>query len=202
MSLTEPAVWVGKPFEGYMLNAEFSAENAHLLNTLLDSIKKELGEAIYAAPIDSLHITLMDWIAPLITYDVKDKVALFESIKAQYDAVFTNIVKDVKTITINFNEIRVSPSTIFIVGRDDGEFQDIRERFLKKVELLPKTKLPPTIIHASLARFTKPIELSSVKDFIEPQSISITQNVDNFRLVHSKREPLLEYDIIKRYHLH
>lgn len=69
------------------------------------------------------------------------------------------------------------------------------------VVLLPGTKQPPTIIHCSLARFTQPLDLNDVKDFILQESICFTQEVESFHLVHSMREPMLEFEVLKKFSL-
>lgn len=201
MSNTEPAAWVGQPHEGYVLNAEFSEQNKDTLESLMQLLNERFGPAVFTMLRDSLHITLFDWIAPLIDYDGIDKAALFEECRPMYHAALTDILQNQPPITITFDELRASPSTIFIVGHDNGSFQRIRDQFVDRVELLPNTKKPPEIIHSSLARFTESIALDGVEQFIRQQRLSFTQTVDSFRLVHTMREPMLEFQELKRYPL-
>jgi hypothetical protein len=201
MELSQPADWVNKPFEGYMVSTEFSDENARILSELAQEVQTALEEAVFCMPRTSLHITLLDWIAPLVDYGGQDKEKLFAQIRLGYDKAMSEILSSIKPITIRFDELRVSPSTIFIVGHDNGEFQKIREQFLEKVELLPGTKQPPQIIHSSLARFTKPIDLGLVNSFLAKKALDITQTVTNFRLIHTTKEPMLEFEVLKRYEL-
>lgn len=201
MVLTEPADWVGQQAEGYVVNAAFSAENRRAICKLINDIGATYQGAVFVMPKESLHITLLDWIAPLVSYQGKNKAQLFAGVQSQYDKILTSITANTKPIAVHFNEIRVSPSTIFIVGSDKGEFQAIRQQFVNKVELLPGTKPPPDIIHCSLARFTKPIDLNQVEEYISRQSIDISQIIDGFRLVHSTREPQLEFRELKYYKL-
>lgn len=100
---------------------------------------------------------------------------------------------------MHFNEIRVTPSTIILTGADNGEFQRIRAHYLDSVELLPGTKLPPTIIHCSVARFTKPIALSHVEQVVSNLSVDFVETVNRFRLVRTRREPMLEYEVLDEY---
>lgn len=196
---TQPVDWVGKKFDGYMTQAEFSAVNARKVHSLVDDIQTKFGDAVFCMPEPSLHITLLDWIAPLVDYGGQDKQALFEQVRPVYDRVLSEAIAAHGPITVHFDEIRVAPTTIFVVGHDQGQFQHIREHFLRHVTLLAGTKLPPTIIHTSLARFTRAIDLVGVQDFMATKSVDVTQKVTSFRLVHSSREPLLEFEILKRY---
>lgn len=201
MSNTEPAAWVGGQYEGYVLNAEFSTENKDTLEALMQLLGQQFGSAVFAMPRNSLHITLFDWIAPLVDYGGADKEVLFSQCQPSYDTALNEILRNQPPITVTFNELRASPSTIFLVGHDDGSFQHIRNQFIDRVELLPNTKKPPEIIHSSVARFTEIIALEGVEQFIRRQRISFTQTVDAFRLVHTSREPMLEFEVLKRYPL-
>lgn len=201
MEMAQPAAWVGNSFNAYCLNTGFSDENQQLLDHIMQDIRSSFGEVLFCPPRTSLHITLIDWITPLVDYDGQDKDALFKQIQPTYDAVMANILSNIPPITVHFTEIHTSPNTIYIVGRDSGEFQIIRERFLSKVSLLPGTKLPPNIVHSSLARYTQAIDLEPVNQFLASRTIDFTQRVDDFRLTHSTREPLLEFEVLKRFKL-
>lgn len=201
MEISQPTEWVNKPFIGYIVNANFSDENAKKLRTLIQEIKEAFGDAVFCMPEESLHITLLDWVAPLVDYNGQDKAELFANLRDEYDKAMSEVLSSIKPITLHFDEIKVSPSTIYVTGHDDGEFKNIRQRFIEKVELLPGTKPPPQIIHCSLARFTKPIGLGSVNSFLAGKSLDLTQTVADFRLIRTEREPMLEFEILKRYGL-
>lgn len=201
MELSQVIDWVGKPLTGYVVNTGFSDENTETLGKLIDEIQMTFGESVFCMPKPSLHITLLDWIAPLVDYDGQDKDELFSRIKPEYDKAMEEVLADTGPITVRFDELRVTPTTILIVGHDNGQIQNIRDQFLEKVELLPGTKPPPQIIHSSLARFTEPIDLNPVRSFIASQTLDITQQITSFRLVRTVKEPMLEYETFKRYKL-
>jgi hypothetical protein len=69
------------------------------------------------------------------------------------------------------------------------------------IDLVTGTKRPPSIIHATIARFVDEIDLGVVEDFASSQSINFTQHVESFRLVNEKKIPMLDYDIVKEYGL-
>ncbi|HUS26076.1 MAG TPA: 2'-5' RNA ligase family protein [Nevskiaceae bacterium] len=183
------------------MNAEFSDGNATVLNQLTQEIKAEFGAAVFCMPKLSLHITLLDWISPLIDYDGRDKDQLFKELQPSYDRAITEIFAQIHPITIHITELKMSPSTLYLVGHDNGEFQKIRQQFLDKVTLPPGAKLPPQIVHSSLARFTKSIPLDRVAAFVAGKKLSITQQINDFRLMRTTKEPTLEFEILKRYKL-
>jgi len=201
MELTQPVEWINKPVIGYAVNTEFSDDNARVLMELINKISATFTDAVFCPPRSALHITLLDWITPLVNYDGRDKNVLFAAVQPSYDKALSDILASTRPITVTFDGIKVSPSTIYITGHDTGEFQKIRDQFVSSVELLPNTKLPPAIIHSSLARFTKPIELSSANAFAANQQLDITQKVTNFRLIRTTREPNLNFETLKRYEL-
>lgn len=201
MDIAEPADWVEKPSLGYAMNSEFSEATNAVLTRLMQEIKAAFPDSIFCPPPDKLHITLLDWIAPLVDYDGRDKDALYAELRPIYDRAITQAMASVGPITVHFDEINLSPNTIYIVGHDQGQFARIRQYFLDHVDLLPGTKLPPQIIHSSLARFTKPIDLVPVREFLASKTIDITETVTGFRLIRTVREPILEFDLLKRYPL-
>lgn len=201
MELTQSVDWLKQPHTGYVVNTPFSDANSEILSKLIAEIETEFGDSVFCMPEDSLHITLFDWIAPLVDYGGQDKAVLFEQIKDSYGDAITEILDTIEPFAITLNEIRVSPTTIYITGEDSGQFQEIRQRFLDQITLLPDTKQPPTIIHSSLGRFTKPIQMDRVREFLAKRTLDITQPVETFRLVKTSREPMLEYEVLKTYRL-
>ena len=201
MELTQAVDWLNKSFVSYVMNTEFSDDNANVLTELIDQVRGQYGNAVFCPPRSALHVTLLDWIAPLVDYDGGNKDELFANIQPSYDKAMSEILASVNPVTVRFDTVKVSPSTIYVVGHDNGEFQKIREQFLEIIELLPNTKLPPNIIHSSLARFTQPIELSKVSAFIAKQQLDVTQEITNFRLIRGTKEPNVEFEILKRYEL-
>ncbi len=201
MSKTYPVDWVKKSFEGYIMNTLFSDENSAQVMRLVDDISHEFGDAVHCMTKESLHITLLDWIAPLVDYDGKSKEELFTSIYNEYDGALSDILASEESFTVTFDTIHIAPTTIYISGRDDGQFERIRSKYLDSIKLLPDTKRPPDIIHSSLARFTKELDLSVVEAFIKHKSLDFKQTVDSFRLVHTFRQPMMEFEILKTYKL-
>lgn len=198
---TQPVDWLDKPAVGYVVNAAFSSENATTLANLGQEINAELDGALFCPPREALHVTLLDWIAPLVDYDGADKDALFANIQERYNAALAQAIGSCGPITVHFDTVKASPSTVFIVGHDDGQFQRIRDEFVRSVKLLPGTKLPPTIIHSSLGRFTKQIDLAKVERVVAGKTLNITQVVTNFRLMRAADGSIISTELLKRYQL-
>lgn len=187
--------------DGYMVNTIPSEPNRKKVADFQSRLAARFGSNVWLTPPSTLHITLMDWIAPLVDYG-EDKSTLFQRHFAEYDEAMTELTARLKPITVHFNSVRATPGAIILVGEDDGSFQSIREDFLGKIALLPGTKEPPTIIHSSLARFTTEQDLEPLVDFVNKQSeLSFDHTVTHFRLVQERVAPQLEHRLIKEYPL-
>ncbi len=201
MELTQPVDWLNKEFEGYVVNTAFSSENNDKVMSLAGDISAKFPDVFYPTPSDGLHVTLLDWIAPLISYEGANKVELFDSIHEKYDSALEKILQKYEPINVNFNKIIVTPTTIIITGEDNGSIQKIRQEFVESIELLPGTKMPPQIIHCSLGRFIKEVPVTEIQNFINQKSINFIEIIQEFRLVNTHREPMLEFDVLKTYNL-
>jgi hypothetical protein len=199
MEMTQPVTWLGNPCLGYVVNAEFSPASQLTLAPLLNVIGEVFGETVHVMPLESLHITLLDWIAPLVDYDGQDKDILFTKIKTQYDAAMTTALTGQLPIQARFSKLLASPSTIYIQALDDGRFDAIRSNFVSHVDMLPGTKMPPNIIHTSLARFTGSLSMQTVQEKLDEIAVDFTEAVSSFRLIRSTREPLSDYVVLKTY---
>ena len=61
--------------------------------------------------------------------------------------------------------------------------------------------MPPQIIHCSLGRFIKEVPVTEIQNFINQKSINFIEIIQEFRLVNTHREPMLEFDVLKTYNL-
>lgn len=202
MELTTKQESIGKPALGYMINTFLSNSSSAGISDLQNAISVEYPEMIWIPPKETLHITLMDWLAPLVEYS-KDKDKLFEEIFPQYNAILEEILKNLEPININFSEFIVSASAIAIKGDNQGTeiFNQIREQFLSKVDLLPNTKRPPNIVHTTIARFIGSVAVEDVSNFLGKLSPSIDERVTGFQLVRETKVPMIEYSTLRHYSL-
>ncbi|NCN52484.1 2'-5' RNA ligase family protein [Candidatus Parcubacteria bacterium] len=192
----QPHDHTGAATVAYVLNSKFSKEGVAAISKLHQEISKYFGELAWLLPSQSLHVTLMDWIAPFVQYG-EDPDILFKKHGERYISVLEDIVKKEGPISVHFNQINISPTTIFIQGTDDGAYQRIRESFLMKAELLPGTKQPPSIIHASIARFVGVADFPEAEDFIATVPVDFEENIDEFRLVRETILPMQGYEILR-----
>lgn len=187
---------------GYMVNTSLSSQAQEEVRRIQDALKSEFGDAIWPAPLESLHITLMDWLAPLVDY-LDDKDILFESIFSRYDQKLSRILTEVPPLNLTFDQMVVGSAAIAIVasGDDARYFNKIRQEFLSEINLLPNTKQPPTIVHSTIIRFVGEIPKSDVEEFIKSYAFSFNETIDSFQLVRETTVPMQEFTQVKKYPL-
>lgn len=185
---------------GYIVNSGLSRQAQIAVRQIQDKLLEAFPSAIWAAPAESLHITLMDWTAPLVDYG-QDKDKLFQTIRPKYTETLVSVLEGQSSIPIQFGAIEVHPGAIIIKGNDDGSHQRIRENFLKKITLLPGTKNPPQIVHSTICKFVKEIDLEDVKHALRDESIDLHEEVAEFRLVRESQIFLQKYEILNHFYL-
>ncbi len=199
---TDSSDYLNKSAVGYMVNTLLSEPSRNEIKQLQDTFVAEFGYPVWATPVDSLHITLLDWLAPLVDYSgSKDRI--FREIKPKYDKALGEILSNVDPISLTFGKIIVSQSAIVIVAdkKSTQAFNDIRQKFLSKIDLLPNTKQPPNIVHSTIIRFVDEIPMKKAMSIANSLNCSFIEQVSSFQLVREARLPMLEYSVIKLYHL-
>ena len=200
MEKTVPHPYLGHEFIGYVINSDFSKASQDKIAELQQKFVNELGDDVYTTEPERLHITLMDWVAPLVDYH-RDKDKIFKEIFEQYDQAVEKSIKGIGPIDVQFCIVSVGPEAIFLIGEDTGQYKAIRDSFLRQISLLPNTKMPPKIVHTTIARFSKVTDLEPIREFAIGQSIDFTERVNYFRLLRSTDTTMKDPKIIKRYYL-
>ena len=88
---SKPVDWVGKEHLGFVINAAFSKENTNTITAWLEGLQKVAVEGVYTMKSEGLHITVLDWVAPLFDYEGADKRRLYDELYPSYNAAFRRI---------------------------------------------------------------------------------------------------------------
>ena len=185
---------------GYWLNSGLSDKTAEAIALLQDKLVQRFPEAVWAIPRPALHISLLNWINPLFEYS-EDKNALFKEVQTEYTEAFENIVANQPPIPVTFDTINAFPDAIILKGHDDGSYEKIRNQFIKDVELREGTRQPPTIIHTTICKFLKEIDLQEVQQFLNNEPVLLQEIVDEFRLTRENILYLIAYDSLATFRL-
>lgn len=199
MSLTQATANIGKPDNAYALVALLSKDTSRQFSLLLGKLCAELGDIVWAMPEDALHITLCEIIQPK-NY-AEDKQALYDLHSSEYESRPGEILAKHNPIKVTFSAIEVSSQAIIIRGTDDGSFEEIRKELVNKLPLPSETKMPPDIIHSTIARFTKEVPLEDVENIARKYSLNLVEDITSFKLINNLTLPLLSYKVIRSYPL-
>lgn len=184
----------------YVINSGLSPGLCLEIVDLQRKIIKNFPSAVWPVPDESLHITLMDWLAPFTDYSGNPD-NLYLKIKDEYTIALKSVLQNKNKLSIHFDEIRVSSTTIYIQASLDRELNQIRSDFLEKVALLPGTKPPANITHISIARFAGEYDLKPITDYLSRLSIEYKELISEWRLVRETKLPMLEYKVIEKFQL-
>jgi hypothetical protein len=194
-----PSLGVTAPDDDYLVVALLSKSAQQIITSLLGEFSPQLDGVIWPMPAASLHSTLCQIIQPK-PY-AEDKAALYRNNYHHYEAVLEEVLSQIKPIEIVFNVIEVSPQAIIVRGEDGGVCNQIRAQLVEKFPLPKETKLPPDIVHSSIARFTKEVDLEEVRAVVEGRNINFTETVREFQLLRHTSPHLLRYEVKCRYML-
>ena len=184
----------------YVINSALSLGLRSEIIRLQLQLIANFPAVVWLIPEGSLHITLMDWLAPFTNYN-ESPDNLYLKIKDEYIVTLKLILENKNKLNIHFNEIKVSATTVFIQASLDEELNQIRSAFLEKIALIPGTKPPANITHISIARFAGEYDLKILADFVERLTIDYKEVINEWRLVRETKLPMLEYKVIENFQL-
>jgi len=190
-------IGITEPDNDCIAVALLSETGQQQIASLLKKLSERLNDIIWAMPTAALHITLCEIIQPK-PYD-EDKATLLKNFP-HYETVLQEALT-MPPIPVTFDTVEVSPQAIIVRGRDDGTFNRVREELIEKLPLPTETKLPPDIIHCTIARYTKQVDLEKVKAVVAGVNINFIETISEFQLLRQTAPHLLNYQIARRYTL-
>jgi hypothetical protein len=179
----------------YSILADPSEESKKLIAIFQNNLSIKFPGVIWKTPPTALHITLLV-LVNIMKVDHADGDEFFKRIFPRCDEFLENTFSKYSTIKIEFVEIKASQDAIILVGKDKGEFQKIRNEFVKEMSLEIKQ---PNIIHITIARFNKEYPLNDINEFLKTQNIFIKEYINRFKLSRETKKPMLDFKIEKYY---
>ena len=196
MTKTIPDERVGKPSLGYVLLALPSMQTRAQIGALLDELSKEIPGVLWPMPQVQLHFTLCVIIQPKPYSEDKEK--LFSLHREDYVNVPDRILSAMPKFTITLDAIEASPQAIIVRSSDPESFNTIRSQLMQHMQLPAETKAPPDIIHSSIARYMREVDLERIQETVARHSIAIKEVVSEFKLIRVEVPPLQKYTVVKR----
>lgn len=200
MELTKYDASLSQEVIGYMVNAVCSENFVEKVSVLQSRFKDAFGDAVYCPSHGALHITLMDWLAPLSNFgENKDK--LFPQIHSKYKNTLQEVLSQYPPFEVTMGTYKLTDSCVIFTGTDKGQFNSIRGDFLSKEELMPGSKPPPEIIHCTAVAFREPVDKELAQTIVDESMVSFKEPISYFRLVRETRTRLQVFDEIEQFPL-
>jgi hypothetical protein len=199
MTRTVPADFIGKETVCYVLLALLSKNAQNRIAELLKGLSAELPGVLWTMPPEQMHITLCA-IVQLKPY-TQDKHYLYELHKEQYENIPAQILSSMPKFTVTLDLLECSSQAVIIKSSDASSFNSIRSRLTKSMPFPAETSAPPNIIHSSIARYTKAVNLEDVQAVIARHQIHIEEEITEFKLITTGILPLQKYDVLRTYPL-
>jgi hypothetical protein len=118
-----------------------------------------------------------------------------------YTDAFGKLMSGLQPIELHFDAIEAFPAAIILKAHENGAYKSLRSQFNEAVRLPEGTKATPNIIHTTICKFHKPIDLDEVKNFLSTKSVQIDMIVSEFRVVREKILYMVDYDVLERFTL-
>lgn len=182
----------------YWIVSPVSDEVAHVITETQNALKKRFSDSVWTVPRDSLHISF-NALSPFFEFTSTSNPPA--DISDTYTDVFGKLLANHPPIRLRFDTIEAFPAAIILKAKDDGSYQSLRNQFNSSVELPTGTKATPDIIHTTICKFHKAIDLDEVKGFLSTQNIDIEMVVSEFRIVREKILYMIDYDVLERFTL-
>ena len=183
---------------GYVVLIPLSVENQQKAARWQEKFSLAFPDTLSPYLPETLHITVLSWFTPYVSYSGRND-ELFKKSFQEYDQAFSESVAGIAPYEVAFDTLHANSSAVYLTGEDRGQMNLIREKFLKQVEILPGTKMPPTIIHVSLTRFLKEVPLQSLRDFLAREPLVFSQPIHEFHLLRDTKAPKETSELVKKY---
>ncbi len=190
---------IGRKDNGCAVVSLLSRTAQEAIVRLQGQLSEQLGDALWLMPPTSLHTTLCEIIQPK-PYE-QDKHLLYEKNHAEYEAVLAEVLSHYPPIRVAFDTLEVSPQAIIILGNDNGIFNKIRAELIEYLPFPKETKKPPDVVHSSIARFTKEVDIEKVRAVAKQLNVNFTEVVQEFQFMYPVWPHLFHYDVVSRYGL-
>ncbi|HSW65698.1 MAG TPA: 2'-5' RNA ligase family protein [Bacillota bacterium] len=180
--------------------AFFTQQSLAQIVRLQTQLQQQLGDVIWLTPPHAAHITLMEIIRDT-EYKTLSRKQHFTKWYERYNQITKDTIAGFGPVCFTFNQLQVSPNAIIIKAKDPAPFNDIRAALLAKIVLPEGTKQPPDIVHCTLARFAKAIDLDEATAALKTLAVNFEECITEFRLEKDISPPNFRHTTVETYKL-
>lgn len=190
------AVDTNQSVTAYWINSPVSDELAQAIAKIQIKLTERFSDSIWAVPREALHISF-NALSPTFELDKTADAPL--DVAPSYANTFKKLAAGVPPIELHFDTIEAFPAAVILKAHDNGSYKALRDQFNEAVELPTDTKPTPNIIHTTICKFHKAIDLDEVKDFLSTISVRVNVTVSEFCIVREKVLYMVDYDVLQRF---
>lgn len=182
----------------YGIVATFSNKSLDSLSAIQAQLHDILGDAVWFTPQRALHSTLMEIICDT-DYKSASRQQLLTDWYERYNQIVTEAIAKLEPFEVTFDQLEVHPRAIIVRSSDSRSFDAIRSKLLSKINLPTGTKQPPDIIHCSLARYNKVLNVENIIEQTKMININFTERISNFKLLKDLGPPSFDPKMVQMY---
>jgi len=145
-------------------------------------LKALFGDAIWLTPPNALHSTLMEIICNT-EYKGLSRKEHFTHWYDLYNDATRETISQFPQIDLTLSELSCSAAAIILKAANPIPFNNIREALLRNIVLPEQTKMPPDIIHCTIARYSKEVDLNEVRERAKGISVNFDLHISEFKLM-------------------
>lgn len=196
---TRPANFLGMEDRTYVLCAEINDSLAADIQRIQQYIEDAVPGLCWFMPRHALHITVYELMQRGV-FSVDKDAFFIEHQEANLKAI-KDVLAGTAQMRLPFDTIEVSPDAVTLQSSDTDALNAIRAELTKRLILPADTKLPPTVVHCTIARFVRESDMNPVRECLRQHVVSCTQIVDSLQVRRTLVQPMQQYDVVAKFDL-
>lgn len=109
------------------------------------------------------------------------------------------IADTLKNQQLVFDRVGMSTGAIILKTSDDGLLDKARANFTDNISPPKGTRIPPNIVHVTIARFRERFCVADVEAAIATLKPHFSMNIEHIRLIHEKKLYVQSYDLVEEF---
>lgn len=144
------------------------------------------------------HITFAHILSPDAEYATPPG-EIFAQIKDAAIASAQKTFGAAAPVTVTFDTVEAFPGAIILKGHDDGTIDRLRSEFISGFDLPEGSRKPPAIIHTTVARYKKPLNLEAVQTLVASKPVSHSFTVSKVQLICERQMFMDKFEVLETF---
>jgi hypothetical protein len=202
---TQPVPHLTDAMNCYVYISTLSDGAQQAVHRFQDELAKLLPGVLWMPRGGQLHVTLLHTFGPLFGLDSQQAAEFdqnYEDSRTSLLSAMQEAVAGIAPIKLRMQQVKASENAVFGLWQDEGQYEEIRERFVTLFEIPPGTQRRPNIVHTTIARYQRPIALEEVQQAVDSLTLEAEMTVEEIILIRETRAYGQQYTVAERIPLH